>query len=87
MSRKALVEFNYNGNVYTVECFMEEKMKDICERLAQALGKDIKEIDFLYANHYLNRDLTFEETMNLPKPKKSAAYVKLVGNITKGINM
>ena len=84
MSRKAIVEFTYNGTVHSVECTMDEKMKDICARLAAKIGKDVKTVDFLYLEQPLDGELTFEQALNLSK-KGPAAYGKLVGNVAKGL--
>ena len=85
MSRKALVEFTYNGTLHTIECTMDEKMKDICARLAAKIGKDIKTVDFLYLEKPLDGELTFEQALNLKA--KSGAYGRLVGNVAKGLDV
>ena len=88
MSRKAQVDFTYNGTVHTIECTMDEKMKDICQRFAQKVGKDINVVDFLYLEQALNGDLTFEQCLNLqkqPEKKEPGAYGKLVGKVAKGL--
>ena len=85
MSRKAMVDFTYNGNAYTVECSMDDKMKDICELFAKEIGKDINSVEFQYLKEALNTDLTFEECYKLKK--KKGAYGKLVGNVSKGLGL
>ena len=85
MSRKAIVDFTYNGDIYSIECSLDDKMKDICEVFAKEVGKDLKTVDFLYLNEALNGDLTFEEALKLKK--KKGAYGKLVGHVAKGLGL
>ena len=85
MSRKAIVEFTYNGTVHSVDCTMDEKMKDICARLAAKIGKDIKTVDFLFLEQPLDGELTFEQALGLKNKSAPGAYGKLVGNVAMGL--
>ena len=85
MSKKAIVDFTYKDNIYKVECSRDDKMKDICEQFAKEAGIDIDKVDFLFGKKALNTDLTFEEYYN-PK-KEKVAYTKLVGHISKGLDL
>ncbi len=88
MSKKAQVDFTYNGTVHTIDCTMDEKMKDICQRFAQKVGKEVTVVDFLYLEKALNGDLTFEECLNLqkePEKKETGAYGRLIGKVAQGL--
>ena len=58
------VEFNYNGQITTIQCNQDEKMKDICERFATKVGIDINTIYFLYSSEQLNKEKTFDQCIN-----------------------
>ena len=71
MSNKAFVDFDYKGEKHEIECTKDEKMSSICEKLANELGKDLKEFDFLYLEEALDQDLTFEQCLNKKNEKEA----------------
>lgn len=59
------VEFNYKGVITNIKCIKNEKMKDICIKYAKKIKIDINNLLFLYNNKNLNKELTFEQYMNM----------------------
>ena len=53
--------FNYNGINTVVQCNPEEKMKDIINRFANKVQKDIKSLCFIYGADNLKEDLKFKD--------------------------
>ena len=80
--------FTLNCVDIKVQCKSNEKMKDICQRFAQKVGKEVNVVDFLYLEKALNGDLTFEECLNLqkePEKKETGAYGKLINKVAQGL--
>ena len=51
------IEFNFNNIKSNIQCNINEKMKEICNRFAIMIGKDINKIIFIYDGKVLNEDL------------------------------
>ena len=70
----AEIEFIFNSIKTTIQCNINEKMKNICKRLAMKINKDINEIYFIYDGNKLNEnllELTFiENAKNIDKERK-----------------
>ena len=45
------VIFNFEGIESTIQCLVDEKMKDICERYSNKIGKNINSLIFLYGEN------------------------------------
>ena len=58
------VVFNFKGVLNIIQCQPDSKMKDICNKYAIKISKDISEIVFLYNGNQLKEDLTFIEQAN-----------------------
>ena len=61
------VEFIFNGIKTIIQCNINEKMKDICNRYINKIGKDIKKLNFIYDGNNLNEnilELSFNENAN-----------------------
>ena len=61
---EALVIFNLEGINMTIQCTKEEKMKNICQRYATKVQRNINSLLFLYGGNQLNLELSFEEQAN-----------------------
>ena len=59
----AEVIFELNQIETKIQCNMEEKMKDICEKFSLKRQLDIKNLHFLYRGDILNLDLKYEEVV------------------------
>ena len=53
----AEVIFNYNGINTIIQCKIEDKMKDICEKLCLKIEIDINKLIFVYGGLLLNLEL------------------------------
>ena len=53
----AEIEFKFNTKKEIIRCNINEKIKDICKRLAIKLDKDINKIYFIYDEKLLNENL------------------------------
>ena len=57
----AKVIFNFNWNELTIQCNIQEKMKEICQRFISKYELDINRIYFLYNGNRIDENLTFEQ--------------------------
>ena len=68
---KAKVIFQLEGVNFTVQCSIKDKMKDICQKFAIKVEKNINSLVFLYGGNQLNFNLNFENMANsLDKERK-----------------
>ena len=58
------VIFNFEGIESTIQCLVDEKMKDICERYSNKIGKNINSLIFLYGDNHLNYNKNYNEQAN-----------------------
>ena len=56
--------FNIDGTDVNIQCFLEEKMKDICQRFASKVKMNLNVLIFLYGGHQLNFELKFKDQAN-----------------------
>ena len=56
--------FHYNGDKTKIQCSKTEKLEEICKRFSNKIQVDINALIFLYEGNYINKDLTFEATIN-----------------------
>ena len=62
---QAKVIFNFEGIDVTIQCLTNEKMKDICQRYSNKIGKSINELIFLYGGNQLNYNINFKKHANV----------------------
>ena len=55
------ITFNYEGTQTTLSCTNDEKMEDICNKLASMVKAKVNEICFLYGATPINKKLTFNQ--------------------------
>ena len=60
----AKVNFCLDGINLILECSKEEKMRDICQRYAAKVGRNLKTLVFLYGGTQLRFDLSFKNQAN-----------------------
>jgi hypothetical protein len=60
----ASVIFLYNEIKIIIQCSNTDKMKDICNKYACKINKNINSLYFIYGGNYVNQDLTFNEQAN-----------------------
>ena len=70
--------FTLDGSYMKIQCKKEEKMKDICERFASKIQKDMNLYVYLYGGNQLNFEKTYEAhlTDNASKEMIILAYKK-----------
>ena len=70
--KMSTIEFNFEGNLITIQCTPEEKMGEIIKRLITKLGnKKKEELYFLYGGGMLDENLTFNEQANENDKKRN----------------
>ena len=73
----AEVIFNYEGNNTTIQCNLNNKMKDIIDKFLIKIDKrkDNYELYYLYDGTCINKDSTFNElAKELDKTRKKNEY-------------
>ena len=65
MSSEAKIIFNYEGKDITIQCSIEDKMKDICQKYVTKIESNINSLLFLYGGNQINMELKFKEQANL----------------------
>ena len=59
------VEFNYKGNITTIQMNKDEKIKEILKKYADETKIDVNLVYFIYSgNIIINEELSFEEISN-----------------------
>ena len=58
------VIFELDGNNLIIQCSSQDKMKDICQKYATKIDKNIDSLLFLYEGSKINFDLTFSNQAN-----------------------
>ena len=61
---EAKVKFTFNCCDTIIQCLINEKMKDICQRFASKIGRNINSLIFLYGGNQLKFELSFENHAN-----------------------
>ena len=61
----AKVIFKYNGLDTIIQCKIDDKLKDICQKFCVKSYKDINNLTFIYGGEILNLDLQFNQAANL----------------------
>ena len=59
------VNFILENIHFPIQCSKKEKMKNICDKFAKKIDKDINSITFLYKGKPLNFEQTFNEQVNI----------------------
>ena len=61
---KAKVIFNFEGIDVEMQCSTEDKMKDICQKFATKVQKNISSLIFLYERSQIDFNLKVKEQAN-----------------------
>ena len=65
------VVFNYEGSNTTIQCNLDDKMKDIINKFLVKINGNENNLCFLYNGNGINKELTFNEQANdLDKNRK-----------------
>ena len=73
---EAKMIFTLDGVDITIQCSKEDKIKDICQKFANKVQKNINSLIFLYGGNQLNLLLTFKELAKNKNEMKVLAYTK-----------
>ena len=57
--------FNFEGIDATIQCLTNEKIKEICQRYLNKIGKSINSLIFLYDGNQVNYNINFKEQANV----------------------
>ena len=60
----AKVVFSYAGTEITIQCDKEDKMKNICNKFATKIDKNVNSLIFIYNGNKINYELTFKKQSN-----------------------
>ena len=58
------VIFIFEGKIVEIQCKNEDKMRDICIKLAIKIDKNINNLYFLYNGNIINLELKYKEIIN-----------------------
>jgi len=58
------VIFELDGNNLIIQCSSQDKMKDICQKYATKINKNIDSLLFIYEGNKINFELTFSNQVN-----------------------
>ena len=61
---EAKIIFNLDGIDIIIQCSIEDKIKDICEKFGTKIESDINSLIFLYGGNQMNMVLKFKEQAN-----------------------
>ena len=61
----AIVTFTFEGINIKIQCSTDDLMKDICQKYANKIGRNINSLVFLYGGSNLNFQLSFKEQANI----------------------
>ena len=62
---EAKIIFNFEGIDITIQCSIEDKIKDICQKYATKIESNINSLLFLYGGNQINMELKFKEQANI----------------------
>ena len=62
---EAKIIFNFEGIDIIIQCSIEDKIKDICQKFATKIESNINSLLFLYGGNQMNMELKFKEQANL----------------------
>ena len=77
---KASVIFNFQGVDILIQCSKEEKMKDICQKLATKIERNVNSLVFLYGGSNLNFQLSFKEQANIIDKERNEMKILVFKN-------
>ena len=61
----ATVVFTFEGETVKIQCSRDAKMRDICNKYAAKINKNLDSLLFLYSGVQMDFELTFEEHINI----------------------
>ena len=74
------VIFLFEGIEFIIQCIKDEKMKDICQRYAKEIDRNINSLLFLYEGKPINFNLKFNEQVNIIDKEKKEMKILVYKN-------
>ena len=68
---EVVVIFHFNGTKINIQCNLEEKMANICEKFALKSGVDINLLSFLYSGKQIDLSLKLKDQVNISDIKSN----------------
>ena len=62
---EAKIIFNLDGRDIIIQCSIEDKIKDICQKFGTKIESNVNSLIFLYGGNQMNMELKFKEQANL----------------------
>ena len=76
----ASVEYTFEGKVVKIQCSRDDKMKDICEKYSNKIGRNVNSLVFLYGGSHLNFELSFKAQANIIDKERNEMSVLVYKN-------
>ena len=77
---EATVMFNFQGTDILIQCSKEDKMKDICQKFATKIGRNVNSFIFLYGGSNLNFQLSFKDQANIIDKERNEMKILVYKN-------
>ena len=74
------VIFLFEGKEVIIQCKKDDKMKDICQRYAKEIDRNINSLMFLYEGKRINFNLNFNEQVNIIDKEKKEMKILVYKN-------
>ena len=69
--KEANAIFTFNGVDLSIQCTIDDKMKDICKKYSNKMNKEINSFLFLYGGNQVNFELAFKKQANYQDLKEN----------------
>ena len=77
----AIVIFTFEGVNVKVHCSTDDLMKDICQKFANKIERNVNSLIFLYGGSNLNFQLSFKELANIIDKERNEMNVLVYKNL------
>jgi surface protein len=78
--QNANVSFDFEGRIVKIQCSTDDKMKDICQKYANKIERNVNSLIFLYGGSNLNYQLSFKEQANIIDRERNEMSVLVYKN-------
>ena len=76
----ANVSFDFEGRFVKIQCSTDDKMKDICQKYVNKIGRNLNSLIFLYGGSNLNFELSFKYQANVLDKERNEMCVLVYKN-------
>ena len=74
---EANLSFYFKDRKFNLKCITSEKMSNICEMFAKEAKVDVNDLFFLYNDNIINKELKFEEQINIIDKDTNGMKIKV----------